>query len=396
MSLSQGRPMVAIPGPSIIPDRVLSAMNRPMPNIYDGELLEISDSLLADLPTVARTSGHTFITVSNGHGAWAMALTNTLSRGDKVLVLESGRFAIGWGEMAQVSGVEMEVLAAESDRVPVDPAAVEERLRADTGHEIDAILCVQVDTANSVRNDIAAIGRAIESAGHPALFMVDCIASMGCEHFEMDDWGVDVTVAASQKGMMVPPGLGFVWANDKALAAHQNADLRSGYWDWTARMDHTAHYLRYAGTPPVQSIFGLREALDMIAEEGIENVWARHEVLAGAVREAVRTWATPGGFELNIGDPNAHANSTTTILTGSIDADRLRQVCSAEAGLTLGLGIGEFGGRAFRIGHMGHLNPPMILGTLGTIEASLAAMGAPTGGSGVAAAAGSVATAMKG
>ncbi|MCP5029726.1 MAG: aminotransferase class V-fold PLP-dependent enzyme [Actinomycetia bacterium] len=396
MSLSNGRPMLAIPGPSVMPDRVLSAMNRPMPNIYDGELLELSDSLLEDLPAIARTSGRPFITVSNGHGAWEMAITNTLSRGDKVLVLESGRFAIGWGEMAQMAGVEMEILPADSDQVPIDPAAVEERLRADTGHEINAILCVQVDTANSVRNDIAAIGRAIQASGHPALFMVDCIASMGCERYEMDEWGVDVTVAASQKGMMVPPGLGLVWANDRALAAHQSADLRTGYWDWTARMDHTAHYLRYAGTPPVQFIFGLREALDMIADEGLEAIWHRHETLAGAVREAVRAWGTPNGFRLNITDPTAHANSTTTVLTGSIDADRLRQVCSTEAGLTLGLGIGEFGGRAFRIGHMGHLNPPMILGTLGTIEAALAAMGAPTRGSGVAAAAAAIATAMKG
>jgi alanine-glyoxylate transaminase/serine-glyoxylate transaminase/serine-pyruvate transaminase len=331
-----------------------------------------------------------FVSVSNGHGAWEMAITNTLSRGEKVLVLESGRFAVSWGELAGMVGVEMEVLAG-PDRGPVDPRAVEARLRADTGHEFAAVLVAQTDTATAVVNDIEAIRAAIDAADHPALFAVDCIASMGCERFEMDAWGVDIAVAGSQKGLMVPPGLGFVWANDKALAAHHNADLRTGYWDWTARSDLDTHYLRYCGTPPVTHLYGLRESLDMLFEEGMEAVWQRHEVLAGAVRAAVEAWSTPGGLELNITEPRARSNAVTTIRTGSIDADEIREVCEERAGLTLGVGIGGLDENAFRIGHMGHLNPPMILGTLGTIEAALIAIDAPMGSSGVAAAASHIA-----
>jgi alanine-glyoxylate transaminase/serine-glyoxylate transaminase/serine-pyruvate transaminase len=391
MPLSHGRALVAIPGPSVIPDRVLNAMHRAMPNIYEGDLVEMSKGILSEIGTIARTKGESFIAVTNGHGAWDMAISNTLSRGDKVLVLESGRFAIGWGEMAATSGVEVEVLAARPNRA-VDPEAVEQRLRADTGHTIKAVLVVQIDTASSVWNDIAAIRRAIDDAGHPALYMVDCIASLGCVPYEMDEWGVDVTVGGSQKGLMVPPGLGFNWANEKAMQAHENADLRSAYWDWTKRLSDGSHYWRYAGTPPISHLYALRESLDMIAEEGLENIWVRHQVLANGIRAAVEAWATPGGLELNITDPAARANSVTTILTGSIDPNRLRQICETQSGLTLGLGIGdEFQSGAFRIGHMGHLNPPMVLGTLGTIEATLTAMGAPMGGSGVAAAAASIA-----
>lgn len=393
VSLSHGHPIVAIPGPSIIPARVLSAMHRPMPNIYEGELIETSLGILDELPALARTSGQVFVSVSNGHGAWEMAVTNTLSRGDKVLVLESGRFAASWGEMAAVSGVEVEVLHAPARR-PVDPAAVEARLAADRAHQIAAILVVQIDTASSVVNDIAAIRAAVDAAGHPALLMVDCIASLGCVPYEMDGWGVDVTVSATQKGLMVPPGLGFVWANARALDAHTRADLRTGYWDWTARSEVGAHYRRYCGTPPVQHIYGLREALDMIGEEGLENAWARHAVFGAAVRAAVEAWSVPDGLELFVTDPCARSDAVTTVLTGDVDADRLRSVCEAGAGVTLGLALGTMDGLGFRIGHMGHLNPPMLLGTLGTIEAALGSMGAPTGGSGVAAAAQVISTAM--
>jgi alanine-glyoxylate transaminase/serine-glyoxylate transaminase/serine-pyruvate transaminase len=391
-SLGFGRDMVAIPGPSIVPDRVLAAMHRAMPNIYEGELIDISNDVLARLPGLVRTSGAAFVTVSNGHGAWEMAITNTLSRGDKVLVLESGRFAIAWGDMAAFDGVKTEVLNA-PDRGPGDVAAVEAHLRADTSREIKAVFVVQVDTASSVRNDIAAIRRAMEAADHPALRMVDGIASVGCERYEMDAWGVDVTVAGSQKGLMVPPGLGFVWASPRALAAHERADLRTGYWDWTARSQEGAHYLRYCGTPPVTHLYGIHEALDMIDEEGLEAVWQRHAVLAGAVHAAVDAWSTPGGLALNIVDPAARSNAVTSILTGTIDGERLRAGAS-DLGLTLGVGIGAFEGRTFRIGHMGHLNPPMLLGTLGTIEAVLGAMGAPVGRSGVAAAAASIAATL--
>jgi alanine-glyoxylate transaminase/serine-glyoxylate transaminase/serine-pyruvate transaminase len=394
MSLSHGRHLVSIPGPSVIPERVLSAMHRAMPNIYEGALVEMSESVLAEMPGIARTEGHGFIAIANGHGAWDMALSNTLSRGDKVLVLESGRFAVGWGEQAAMMGVEVEVLAARPRRA-VEPAAVEARLRADKAHEIRAVLVVQVDTASSVWNDIAAIRKAIDAAGHPALYMVDCIASLGCVPYEMDAWGVDVTVGGSQKGLMVPPGLGFTWASEKAMAAHKRADLRTAYWDWTRRIMGESHYWRYAGTPPISHLYGLREALDMIAEEGMENIWARHKVFGDAIRAAVEAWAAPDGLELNVTEPAERSDSVTTVLTGSIDPSALRRICEKEGGLTLGIGLGpEFEDSAFRIGHMGHLNPTMVLGTLGTVEAALDAMGAPKGGSGVAAAAATIGRAM--
>lgn len=389
-----GRELVAIPGPSVVPDRVLAAMHRAMPDIYGGELVEVLESVFDDLPAVARTAGTPFIALGNGHAAWEMAVTNTLSAGDKVLVLESGQFPVTWGSLASVAGVDVEVLPGTPDG-PVDPAAVEARLRRDTTHELRAVLMVQVDTGTSVRNDVPAVRRALDAAGHPALLMVDAIASLGCERFEMDEWGVDVTVSASQKGLMVPPGLGLVWAGEKAWAAHRTAGLRTGYWDWTARNVRTPHYLRFCGTPPVSHLFGLRVALDMLLEEeGLERVWARHEMLAGAVRAAVEAWAAPGGLALNIVDPAARSNAVTTVLTGAVDVDALRALCQARAGLTLGTGISGFEGRAFRIGHMGHVNAPMILGVLGTVEAALHALGAPLGGSGVAAAAAAIGGAL--
>jgi len=388
-SLRHGRQMVAIPGPSVIPDRVLSAMHRAMPNIYKGELIEMSLSVFEDLPAIARTDGEAFIAISNGHGGWQMALSNTLSRGDRVLVLESGVFAASWGRMAETSGLDVQVLEG-NPRLPVDPDAVEAALRADTEHQIKAVLVVQVDTASSVRNDIAAIRRRIDVADHPALFMVDCIASLACDRFEMDEWGVDITVAGSQKGLMVPPGLAFVWAGPKALAAYERADLHAGYWDWGPRRSEGSHYLRYCGTPPVQHVWALREALDMLHEEGLENVWWRHEVLGGAVRSAVSAWAKGTGIELVITDPSARSNAVTTIYTGDINPNELRRLAEEQAGLVLGVPLSGYEDKAFRIGHMGHLNPSMILGTLGSIEAVLVAMGATLERSGVAAAAAAI------
>ncbi len=385
--------MVSIPGPSVIPDRVLAAMHRPMPNIYEGDLIDVSFSVQDDLRKIARTEQPVFISVSNGHGAWEMAISNTLSRGDKILVLESGTFAVGWGEMAEVSGVKAEILSG-SDPDPVNPAALEERLKADVSGEIAAVMVVQVDTATSVRNDIQAIRHAIDAADHPALLMVDCIASLGCEPYEHDEWGVDITVAATQKGLMVPPGLGFVFASEKALASHERADLRNGYFDWEPRTNPEQHYKIYCGTPPVQHLWAMREALDMLFEEGLENVWERHRVLAEAVRAAVEAWHSPNGLSFNIASPESRSNSVTTILTGDVNASELRRIAESNAGLTLGIGLDEFVDRAFRIGHMGHLNPPMILGTLGTIEATLTAMGAPMSKSGVAAAAAVIGAAL--
>lgn len=384
-NLSQGREIVAIPGPSIIPDRVLSAMHRAMPDIYEGDLTTVIDSVWAWLPEVVQTSGRVFVPIGNGHAAWEMALSNTLSRGDHVLVLNCGRFAAIWAEMAEFNGLTVEVMEAE-EGFANEPSALEERLRADVDRKIAAVLTVHVDTATSVRNDVPALRQAIDAAGHPALFMVDCIASMGCERFEMDAWGVDVTIAASQKGMMTPPGLGLVWANEKALAAHESADLRTRYWDWTYRSEDGPYYLRFCGTPPVSHLFGLAEALAMMAEEGWEARWERHRVLADGVRAAVDAWSTPGGIGFIAQREDQRSDSVTSVTTGSIDAVELRRLCRQQMGVTLGLGIGSDESTSFRIGHMGHVNAPAILGVLGSIETALTSMGAPLGSSGVQAA----------
>ena len=255
--------MVAIPGPSIMPDRVLAAMQRPMPNIYEGSLVDVSNSIFADLPSIAGTTGTAFMVIGNGHAAWQMAVSNTLRLDKSVLVLESGTFATAWGDMAAMAGVEVETLPG-TDHDPVDPEAVHQRLAADADHHIQAVMVVLTDTATGVRNDIKAIRAAIDAANHPALFMVDAIASLGCDRYEMDAWGVDLTVAASQKGLMTPPGIGIVWANDRALAAHAHAGNRVGYVDWESRRDVEENYQYYAGTPPISLLYGLREALDMM------------------------------------------------------------------------------------------------------------------------------------
>ncbi len=373
MPAETGRHFLAIPGPTVIPERVMRAMNRPMVNIYEGPLIDLTHSLFPDLKKIAKTEGDCMMYISNGHGAWDAALFNTVSTGDKMLVLESGRFAVGWGAQAEQMGVVLETISARP-RGGVDPAAVEEHLRADTAHGIKAVLVVQVDTASGVRNDIEAIGKAIRAAGHPALFMVDCIACFGCVPYEMDAWGVDVTVAACQKGLMTPPGLGFVFANEKAMQRRRENGCLSGYWDWLPRAKPDMYYKLFCGTAPVNHLYGLREALDMITEEGLEAVYVRHNRLARAVRAAVAHWGQRGSLELNITEDAARSDVVTTILTGDLDAQVLRSICEDEFSLTLGLGIGLDFNRAFRIGHMGHVNEPMILGALSTIELALMKM----------------------
>jgi alanine-glyoxylate transaminase/serine-glyoxylate transaminase/serine-pyruvate transaminase len=398
MSLRFGRDFLSIPGPSVMPDRVLNAMHRSAPNIYEGPLIEMVAGLTPDLKKVAGAeAGDVAIYVSNGHGAWEAAVANTLSRGDKVLVLESGRFAAGWGQMAEMLGCEVETIEA-ADGNPVDPGALEARLREDRAHEIKAVLVVQVDTASSVLNDVPAMRAAIDAAGHPALFMVDCIACLGSVPFEFDAWGVDVMVAGSQKGLMTPPGLGFVYASEKARA--HRGDLISQYWNWDLRFDPEMFYQRFCGTAPTHLLFALREALTMlVVEEGVEAAWARHRVLAGAVRACVAEWAkasspTSGvGFHVEI--PEARSDVVTTLRVAGFDPDAMRRFAESEMGLTLGTGLGKFQGRSFRIGHMGWLNPPMILGTLGTTEAALRAFGVPLE-SGLGAAAEAISRALPG
>src|SRR5580704_13170562 len=277
MTVRAGREFLAVPGPTNIPDEVLQAMHRPAVEIYSEPLIALTDGLLRDLGKVFATATRPYIYIANGHGAWEAALTNVLSRGDKILVLESGRFATTWGDMAAKLGVSVEVLKGDWRRA-VRPAEVEARLRQDAKtagkNRFKAVLVVQIDTASGVVNDIAAIGKAIKASGHDALYMVDAVASLGCMPFDMDAWGVDVAMAGSQKGLMTPPGLSFVAAGRRARAAHKRADLRTPYWDWTAR-ESKIHYMKYAGTPPEHLMFGLDRAFEMIRAEGPENIFRR-------------------------------------------------------------------------------------------------------------------------
>jgi alanine-glyoxylate transaminase/serine-glyoxylate transaminase/serine-pyruvate transaminase len=379
MSVRAGREFLAIPGPTTVPDEVLRAMHRPAVDIYSGPLLALTDGLLRDIARVFSTSGRAYIYISNGHGAWEAALTNVLSKGDKILVLESGRFAIGWGEYGRRMGLEVEVLKGGMRRA-VRPAELEARLKADRngngGNRIKAVLVAQVDTASGVVNDIEAIGQAIRAAGHDALLMVDAVASLGCMPFEMDAWGVDVAMSGSQKGMMAPPGLGFVAANARAKEAHKTAGLRTPYWDWTDR-EGDQHYQKYAGTPPEHLLFGLRQALDMLFEEGLDNAFRRHRLLAEAVRRAVAVWSEGQAVGFNIIEPGERSDSITAVLVNGHDPDALRAYCNKMCGVILGQGIGELAGKAFRVAHMGHVNAPMILGTLSVIEMALAALAIP-------------------
>src|SRR5262245_2634374 len=385
MSVRAGREFLAIPGPTTVPDEVLGAMHRPAVDIYSGPLLKLTDSLLADMTRIFRTEGRAYIYIANGHGAWEASLTNVLSKGDKILVLESGRFAIGWGESARRMGCEIEVLKGDMRRA-VRPAKVEARLEADKAGSIKAVLVAQIDTASGVVNDIEAIGQAMRNAGHDALLMVDTVASLGCMPFEMDAWRVDVAMSGSQKGLMAPPGLGFVAANDRAREIHKTAGLRTPYWDWTDR-EGDQHYQKYAGTPPEHLLFGLRQALDMLFAEGLDNVFRRHRLLAESVRRAVGIWAEGQAIGFNIVEPGERCDTVTAVLMNSgHNPELLRAYCNEKCGVILGHGIGELSGKAFRVAHMGHVNAPMILGTLSVIEVALNALEIPHGKGGAQAA----------
>ncbi len=381
MSLSYGRPYLAIPGPSVVPDRVLQAMHQPAPNIYGSAIERMVEGIVTDLKVVARTEHNVAIYISNGHGAWEAALANVLSRGDKVLVLATGLFGLGWAGIATGLGAEVEVIDY-GNRSDIDMARLEAVLRADTGGKIKAVMAVHVDTSTSVRNDIASVRAMMDAVGHGALLMADCIASLAVDRFEMDAWGVDVMVAASQKGLMVPPGLGFVYFNDKADAAREAADCVSSYWDWRARARPEGFYQYFAGTAPTHHLFGLHEALKMLVhEEGVEAAWARHAKLAAAVWAAFEAWGARGPVELNIADADMRSHAVTAVRIGSPLGTALRDWVSERAGVTLGIGIGMAppGDPArhgfFRVGHMGHVNAHMVLGALGVIEAGMIALG---------------------
>ncbi len=398
MSLANGREYLAIPGPSVIPDRVLRAMHRAAPNIYEGEIVEMTAGISADLKKVARTKGDVAIYIANGHGAWEAALANTHSRGDICLVLATGRFALGWSSHAKGLGLALDILDF-GKSATVDLAQVAARLAADTEHRIKSVLVCHVDTASSVKNDIPGLRRVLDETGHPALLMVDCIASLVCDRFEMDAWGVDLMVAACQKGLMTPPGLSFVFFNARADAARDRADCVSSYWDWRPRARPDIFYQYFGGTAPSHHLFGLREALDMIAEEGQEAVHARHETLARAVWSACDAWAAEGPLAMNIADPALRSTAVTALRVDAPKGTALREWTAAKTGVTLGIGLGmaEPDDPAwhgyFRLAHMGHVNAHMVLGALGVIEAGMTALDIPHGSGALDAAARICATA---
>ena len=391
MPLANGRPYLAIPGPSVSPERVLRAMHRSAPNIYEGALVDMTHGMIPDLKRVAGTMHNATIYISNGHGAWEAALSNVIAPGEKVLVPATGRFGYGWAEMAQGLGAEVEVIDF-GVREGMDMGRIAEVLTADKAHEIKAVLGVHVDTSSSIRTDIAALRATLDEAEHPALLMVDCIASLGCDRFEMDAWGVDVMVAASQKGMMVPPGLGFVFFNDKAAEVRAAMPRVSRYWDWTPRANPEFFYQFFGGTAPTHHLFGLREALSMIHEEGLDNVYARHKTLAEAIWAAVEVWGQGGPIELNVAERSKRSHAVTSLRIGAPHGTALRRWTEHEAGVTLGIGLGMSteddpkGDGFFRFGHMGHVNAHMVLGMLSTVQAGMTAIGVPFGPGGLDAA----------
>jgi alanine-glyoxylate transaminase/serine-glyoxylate transaminase/serine-pyruvate transaminase len=399
MSLSGGRSYVAIPGPSVMPDRVLQAMHRAAPNIYAGSLHEMTASIIPDLNRVAMGTGHVAIYIGNGHAAWEAVNANLFSRGDRALVPATGQFGLGWAHSVSRMGVGVELINfGKSD--PADPERIEAALRADAERRIKAVLLTHVDTATTIRNDVAAVRSAIDAAGHPALLTVDCIASLGCDAFRFDDWGVDVMLGASQKGLMTPPGLAIVWFSERARAACLGSDLRTPYWDWGPRAEPAEYWQYFCGTAPTHHLFGLREALTMILDdEGLPKVWARHEALARSVWAAVEAWGQGGDVRLNVSDPAHRGRSVTSVFMGGGAAGRLRAWCEEQAGVTLGIGLGMAQshepafGDWLRIGHMGHVNAHMTLGVIATMEAGMRALQIPHGTGGVEAAASVVAAA---
>lgn len=391
MPLANGQTYLAIPGPSPVPERVMRAMLRAAPNLYGSELITLTEGLVADLCRVAGTTQNLALYIGNGHATWEAATTNLFSRGEGALVLASGHFGLHWAGQVKAMGVDVEVMDF-GRAAPADAGQLEVRLRADRAGKIKAVLVTHVDTATSIRNDIPAIRAAIDAAGHDALLVVDCIATLGCDEYRMDAWGVDVTLAASQKGLMTPPGMAFVWYSHKAAKAG-GGDLVTPYWNWTPRTRPAEFWAYWNGTAPSQHLFGLREALDMLLEEGMDNVWHRHEVLARTVWAAFDAWsAGSNAIRMNVSDPAHRGRSVTAARFGGVDGRRLRDWTEGQAGLTLGIGLGmgspeDPQAQGFlRVAHMGHVNAHMTLGALAVMEAGMQALSIPHGGGALAAA----------
>ncbi len=374
-----GPDFLMIPGPTSLPDAVRTAMASPAQDFSGESFRRISTATFEGLRPLFRTAGEIFLYAANGHGAWEAALANTLQPGDRVLVPESGLFSFVWREMAEALGLEATVV--ETDwRHAVAAERIEAILRDDKAGRIRAVLLVHTDTAASVTVDVRAVRAAIDGANHPALLMVDAIASLGTTAFEMDAWGVDVTVAAAQKALMVPPGLSIVAAGARALErSRRGQHLPGSYWMWQARLGQEL-YQRFCGTAPIQHVAALRAALDLIEEAGLESLIAQHQRLATMVRAAVERWSDAGFMEFNALLPAERASSVTSIrVPAGFDAERIRDHARRRYRLTIGGGLGPLKGQLFRIGHMGFLNEAYVLGALGVLEATFRDLALPIG-----------------
>ena len=380
----RGRHFFANPGPTNIPDSVLRALDRPSIDFNDQEFVPVYDEAFAGVKRVLQTQQHLFMYNASGHGAWEASLTNLLSPGDTILVLESGYFSDEWAAMARGHGLEVQVVAADWRR-GVDVADVRRALAADTAHAIKAVCVVHNETATGLMLPLPAIRTAIDAVGHPALFLVDTISSLGSLEFRMDAWKVDCVVGGSQKGLMLPTGLSFTAVSEKAMAAHASAKLHRFYFDWTMMTNRTQK--SFIGTIPVNVFYGLREALRLLEEEGLDNVVARHTRLAEATRRAVQVWAGNNGPTLFCMSPDRYSNSVTAVMMPEgFNGDTLRKAVRDRFNVSLGGGLGKLVGKIFRIGHLGDLNEPMLLGALAAVEMGLRIEGIPHGRGGVEAA----------
>jgi alanine-glyoxylate transaminase/serine-glyoxylate transaminase/serine-pyruvate transaminase len=370
-----------IPGPTNVPDRVLRAMARPVIDHRGPEFAALTLELIARLRKVFKTSGAVVMYPSSGSGASEAALVNTLSAGDRVVVFETGHFSAGWKKIAERLGLRVDYVPGNWRR-GASEVDLEARLTADTAREIKAVVVVHNETSTGVASRIPDLRRAMNRAGHPALLIVDAVSSLASFDYRHDEWGVDVTVCGSQKGLMVPPGIGFVAVSEKARRAGTTATLPRAYWEWEEIIkQNEAGYFPY--TPPTNLFYGLREALQMLEEEGLDNIFIRHARHAEATRAAVRAW----GLELVCEDPREYSSSMTAIfLPEGHNADRLREIILERYNMSLGIGLSKLSGRVFRIGHLGSFNDLMLMGTLGGVEMGLRAAGVPHRAGGVMAA----------
>jgi alanine-glyoxylate transaminase / serine-glyoxylate transaminase / serine-pyruvate transaminase len=384
MPKPRGRHFFANPGPTNIPDSVLRALDHASIDFNDPEFVPIYDAVFAGVKRVLRTKQHLFMYNASGHGAWEASLTNLLSPGDTILVLESGYFSEEWANMARGHGLKVRVIAADWRR-GVDIADVRKELAADTAHEIKAVCVVHNETATGMMLPLPAIREAIDTTKHPALFLVDTISSLGSLEFRMDDWKIDCVVGGSQKGLMLPTGMSFTGVSDKGMAAHAKAKLHRFYFDWTLMLNRPQK--SFIGTIPVNVFYGLRESIRLLDEEGLDNVTARHTRLAEATRRAVKVWAGNNGPTLFCVSPDRYSDSVTAVLMPEgCNGDALRKTVRERFNVSLGGGLGKFGGKIFRIGHLGDLNEPMLLGALSAIEMAMRIDGIPHGRGGVEAA----------